>query len=165
MLTLYNVISQDGFIARENGDEDFIPDALWTDFLDFCQKNDAVIISRKTYEAIQEYPRNLTESFENLAIKRVVVTEKSDLVLNSKYLIARSPAEAMTTGQNLLLSSGAILNQVFLENNLVDQVILNILPIKIGAGIRVFITQPKLSLITEENFPDGRKRCVYRVEK
>ncbi|MEK7650780.1 MAG: dihydrofolate reductase family protein [Patescibacteria group bacterium] len=165
MLTLYNVISQDGFIARENGDEDFIPDALWTDFLDLCQKNDAVIISRKTYEAIQEYPRNLIESFENLATKRVVVTEKSDLVLSPKYLIAHSPAEAMTAGQNLLLSSGAILNQAFLENNLVDQVILNVLATKIGAGIRAFTTQPKLSLITEENFADGRKRCVYRVEK
>ena len=165
MLTLYNVISQDGFIARADGDEDFIPDELWVDFIDLCKKHDAVIISRKTYEAINKYPENLVKAFEDLNIKRVIVTKNPDFVASPKYVIVHSLEEAIKAGQNILLSSGAILNQAFLERNLVDQVILNILPVKIGVGIKAFVNQPRLSLVNEKIFSDGRKWRVCQLEK
>ena len=165
MLTLYNVVSQDGFIAREDGDEDFIPDDLWTDFIDLCKKNDAVIMGRKTYEAIQKYPEDLLRDFEALNIKRAIVTRGTGLKANEKYLVVNSPEEAAALGQNILLSSGPNLNQAFLEKNLVDRIILNILPEKIGSGIKVFSNPPALSLISEENFADGRKRRVYKTAK
>ena len=53
MITLYNVISADGFIARLDGDEDFIPDDLWPHTLEFFKKYDALVMGRKTYDAMQ----------------------------------------------------------------------------------------------------------------
>ena len=55
MITSYNVISKDGYIATKDGKEDFIPSYLWDTFLDICSQNDVVVMGRKTYEAIQTY--------------------------------------------------------------------------------------------------------------
>lgn len=48
MVTIFNIISADGYIARENGEEDFIPDELWFEFLKLCKNYDAFIMGRKT---------------------------------------------------------------------------------------------------------------------
>lgn len=47
MLTSYNVISSDGFIAQTDGSEDFIPDEVWGDFLEFLGEYDALLIGKK----------------------------------------------------------------------------------------------------------------------
>jgi len=53
--TLYNVISEDGFVARPDGNEDFIPDELWDFFIKLLRTYDTMVISSKTYEAQQAY--------------------------------------------------------------------------------------------------------------
>ena len=74
MLTLYNVISSDGFIAAKDGGEDFIPDEVWGDFLELCAKYDALILGKNAYAAIQSFGKELVEPFEKLSIKKIVVT-------------------------------------------------------------------------------------------
>ena len=51
MVTLYNVVSSDGYIAREDGSEDFIPDELWPLTLEVFKKFDVLVMGRKPYEA------------------------------------------------------------------------------------------------------------------
>lgn len=164
MLTLYNVISQDGFIAREDGDEDFIPDELWTDFLDLCQQYDALILGRKTYNAVQEYPENLIEDFERLELKKVVVTRDENFTPKKGYLVAHSPEEAMKFGKNILLSSGPTLNTDFLEKGLIDKVIFNILPERINTGLKVFNHEADLIINSEKEMPNGRKWRVFNIK-
>lgn len=165
MVTLYNVISTDGYIARKNGDEDFIPDKLWNDFVTLCKKNDAIIIGGRIYKAIQQYPQELIEQFEKLKIKRIVVTNNLNFTLKPEYIITHSFKEAFSFGKNTLLSSGPGLNTPALKQQLIDEVILNILPVKIGDGIKQFDTKPKLLPISEKNMKDGRKWCEYKVAK
>ena len=38
MITLYNVISADGYITERDGSEDFIPDSVFDDFIDLCKE-------------------------------------------------------------------------------------------------------------------------------
>ncbi|MDD5050383.1 MAG: dihydrofolate reductase family protein [Candidatus Pacebacteria bacterium] len=165
MVTLYNVVSADGYIARENGDEDFIPDTVWNDFLDICREHDLFVTGRKTYEAIQKYPRQMIKEFEDLDVKKVVVTDDVHFVSKPMYTIAHSPTEAFTLGANVLVSSGPTLNTSALEDDLIDRVVLNVLPEKIGGGIKVFKSEPNLSLVSEKEMGGGRKWRVYKVVK
>ena len=138
MITLYNVISADGFIARKDGSEDFIPDEKWEDFLSLCDEYEAVVMGRKTYEAIQKYDQSLLEKFEDKQIKKIVVSTDANLILKKGYVQMSSPKEVASLGLQTLLTSGPSLNTAFLREKLIDKVILNKIPISIGEGITQF---------------------------
>jgi dihydrofolate reductase len=166
MVTLYNTISQDGFIAGKDGSEDFIPDEAWDDFINICRsrKYDTVVFSRKAYEAIQKYPETMHQKLDNLNIKKVVVTKNSEFAVKAEYTIAHSLDEAFALGKNILFSSGPTLNAVALQEGLVDKIILNEIQEKIGGGLKDFATKPELILISQEA-GNGRILSTYQVKK
>jgi dihydrofolate reductase len=167
MITLYNVISSDGFIAEDDGSEHFIPDSLWPTTLEMYKKYDALVMGRKTYEAIQDYPKELLEPFEKLAIKKVIVTTNRQFYANPTfgYVIANSPQDALAAGSNVLVSSGPTLNSFLLENKLVNKVVYHQVPATIGKGVRPFNFDTKKLLIrtSEEKLADGVKELTFQV--
>lgn len=138
MITLYNVISADGFIARKDGSEDFIPDELWFVFLDLCKKYGAVVIGRKTYEAIQKYEGNLLLPFEQSSVKKIVLTTNKSLRVKTGYTVADSLEKILTLSPNVLVSSGPTVNNQLLRAGLVSKVILCELPTTTEEGIEPF---------------------------
>jgi dihydrofolate reductase len=165
MITLYNAVSEDGFIARENGDEDFIPNEVWNEYVDLCKKFDAVVNSRKAYEAIQNYPEKAVKEYDYLNVKKFVITKNKDYVTKSQYKVIHSIKEIVAFGKNILISSGPEFNDVLLKEKIIDKIILNIIPVKIGKGIKAFINEPKLKLISEKHMNNGRKWREYMVIK
>jgi dihydrofolate reductase len=165
MVTLYNAISQDGYISRKDGGEDFIPDELWLEFLDLCKQYDVLMIGRKTYETIQNYPEETIKELEGLDTKIVVATRNAMFTAKQKYIVVHSPQEALVMGSNILVTSGPDFNTSLLEQGLVDMVILNVIPEIIGQGIEQFRTRPSLTLLSEDKLNGGRKRLVYKVIK
>lgn len=165
MVTLYNAVSEDGFIARKDGSEDFIPDEVWGDFLSLCKMYDSLVMGRKTYEIIQQYSEEMIKEFESLNIKKIVVTNDTKFQVKSGYITASSPKESISNGINILLSSGPTLNESVLSQNLIDVVIKNIIPESIGDGIKQFENEPNLVLEIEEDVGGGRKLCTYKVKK
>lgn len=151
MLTSYNVISSDGFIAQTDGGEDFIPDEIWDDFLELLSEYDTLLIGKNTYEMIQSFGQELVGPFENLNIRKIVVTRDEDFVPKSDYEKVSSLQDAIKTGSSTLLCSGPSLNTAFLKEGLIDRIILNKLPATIGTGIRQFETgiTPKLIPLPE----------------
>lgn len=137
MVTLYNVISSDGFIARKDGSEDFIPDDLWQEFLTLCGQYDVLVLGKGAYDAIQKYDAESIEAFEALPIKKIVVSRSSESI-KSGYVLVHSPQEAFADGGNLLVCSGPTLNTSILEQNLADKIILRKLDVAIGEGIEPF---------------------------
>lgn len=138
MATLYNVISSDGFIARTDGSEDFIPDNLWINFLNLCQEYGVVVMGRNTYETIQSYPEELREPFENLPIKKIVITHTESYEVKTGYEIARSPAEVLARYPDALVTSGPTLNDFLLAKKLIKKIIFHEVPVSIGSGIKPF---------------------------
>ena len=138
MFTLYNVISSDGFIARKDGSEDFIPDNLWGNFLDLCVKYGTLVMGRKTYNTIQRYEKEPVRLLEELPIKKIVISGDSDFRPKEGYVVVRSPEEAFAIAPDGLVSSGPTLNNFLLKNGLVGKIILHEVPEAIGEGIRPF---------------------------
>ncbi|MEK7661987.1 MAG: hypothetical protein AAB355_00585 [Patescibacteria group bacterium] len=138
MLTLYNVISADGFIARKDGSEDFIPDNLWPNFLNLCRKYGVLIMGRKTYETIQNYEEEPLRQFEELPIKKIVISDNRDFHPKEGYIVAHSPEDALVSAPDALVSSGTTLNDYLLKHRMVEKIILHEVPISIGEGIKPF---------------------------
>lgn len=165
MVTTYNTVSADGFIARKDGSEDFIPDDAWDDFLDVLSRYDVVVMGRKTYEAIQKYPSAMIDTFESVPIKRAVVSQEKKFVPKKGYFLLSSLSGISASGKNVLITSGPSLNTAALQAGIIDRVMLNVIPETIGEGMAVFNAQPKLMLISTENKSVGRKLCTYKIDR
>lgn len=153
MLTLYNVISKDGFIADKSGKEDFIPETLWINFLNLCKEYGSVIMGRKTYETIQSYEKELLIPFEELSIKRIVITSDTHFRTKPGYLVLYSPQEALKLVPDSLVSSGPDLNNFLLQTGCVGKVILHIVPELIEEGIKPFGQDLEANMIPVQEVP------------
>ena len=163
MITLYNVVSSDNYIADKNGSEDFIPDNIWDDFLNLCRKYEVVVFGKTTYNAIQNFDKKLVASFENLPIKKVVITRDLNFIPKNGYSSFVSPEEVVKKFTNILLTSGPGLNTAFLKKKLINQIILNKIPSVLKEGVTQFEKNITVSLELTSNIDLDPKLEVYTV--
>lgn len=161
-ITLYNVVSSDGFIATKDGKEDFIPNKLWSAFIDLCNKNDIVVWGKNSYEAFKSYDKELVDQFLALPIKKVILTRDENWLPSPPFSAVRSIKELSSMGENILVSSSFVLNDLLIKEKLISKVIVNVLPIAIGEGILQFKNDPPLSLVSE-NKHVGWIEKIYEV--
>lgn len=165
MVTLYNVISADGFIARKDGSEDFIPDNLWQNFLSLCKEYGTLIMGRKTYDTIQAYDEELLDSFEALPIRKIVVSGNKNLNLKDGYMLVNTPEDAVALAPDALVSSGPTLNNYLIRNHLVGEIIFHEVPVLIGNGIKPFDkTDLTLKAIDNTSQLEGIRFIKYKLD-
>ena len=135
--TLYLTTSVDGYIANE--DHTLPWDAgAWENFIKICTEYKNVIVGRKSYELM-----HAANDLEQFKINRcVVVSRKLYTVTEPEALIVRSPKEALLVLQNegfnrAFLSGGRAVAQAFLDERLIDELILDVQPIILGKGIQM----------------------------
>lgn len=138
MVTLYNVISADGFIARKDGSEDFIPDERWGETLVVFMRYDTIVMGRHSYEVMQQYEPEALSAFEALPIRKVVLTRNESFSAKPGYAVAHSVEDAVRLGANVLVSSGPVVIAEFLAKGLVDRIILDRVSVSIGEGMEPF---------------------------
>jgi dihydrofolate reductase len=142
---IYIATSLDGYIARKDGNIDWlleIPNPEKSDFgfSDFIRTIDAIVMGRKTYEtvlAFSEWPYNkpvfvlsntLQSLPQNLSDKVEIIKGSPELVVDT--LNAREY-------KNLYIDGGETI-QSFLNENLIDEMIITKVPILLGEGIPLF---------------------------
>ena len=138
MVTLYNVVSRDGYIADKDGGEDFIPDSYWPYSLNVLKGYDCILMGRKTYDAIQNYGEELTKSFEDLPVKKIIVTRNKNFHPKNGYEIVHTPEDIINSNLNIVVTSGPNLNNYLLQKKLVDKIIYHEVPGSIGSGIKPY---------------------------
>ena len=176
MASVFVGTSVDGFIARPNGDLDWLMgegggDSAEYGYNEFIAGIDAIVMGRRTYEKV------LTFDKWYYGNKRVVVLSRHSLDLASAKArggvveqMAGSPAEIVSrlagTGAPRLYIDGGITIQEFLREGLLHRVIISRLPVLIGDGIPLFGSLPRdirLSHIATRTFPGGMVQSEYRV--
>lgn len=164
-VVLFIASSLDGYIARVNGDIDW----LFTDqnygYTKFLDSIDTVFMGRKTYEQVLtfgEYPYQEKKSYvftKNLDFSAIydveVVTELESFVNNLRLL----------DGQNIWLVGGSLLIRDFLNKNLVSEIILSVHPIILGDGIPLFANPntTALQLTGCQTYSSGLVQLSYDV--
>lgn len=163
--------SVDGFIARRNGDLDFLPKDGGEPhgYDEFMASVDALVIGRKTFETVMEFAQ------WPYGKKRVVVLSSRSLDLSA---VRGGVVEQMTGPPEEIVSKlaaggvehayvdGGITIQRFLRSGLIQRLIITRVPVLIGEGIPLFGALPRdirLQHVATQHYPTGLVKTEYRV--
>ncbi len=125
--TMYMTMTLNGKIADENGLEDFLSHANWIEFSRIVNDSDCLIWGRKTYDAVKSMGSRYLESIK----VEVVVVSHNLKVKSPKAALAYARSKGYT---KVIISGGAKLNRSFIEEDLVDEIVVDIEPVLIGSG-------------------------------
>ena len=165
-ITLYNAISIDGFIAKEDGDSEWVSDTDAETFDKTCKKSGCIFVGRRTFDQFKGeiYPiQNVTNI--------VLTTNKNQQPTGENTFYVNSVREAIKTAKEkghkeAILAGGAKTNESFLKKNLINELILSIHPIALGSGLKIFNNfsgKINLSLIKTENIKNELVYLYYKV--
>ena len=163
--------SLDGFIARPNGDLDWLPagGGEHHGYNEFIAGVDALVIGRKTFEKV------LTFEAWPYGDKRVVVLSSRPIDLSAVRSgvveqMAGPPTEIVSRlaarGAHHLYVDGGITIQRFLQAGLIQRLIITRVPVLIGDGIPLFGTLQgdiRLRHVATQQYPSGLVKSEYAV--
>jgi dihydrofolate reductase len=168
MVSVFIGMSVDGFIARPDGDLDFLEEGGGEPhgFEEFYESVDALVMGRKTFETVQKF------GAWPYAGKRVVVLSSGPLQLpETAEQMSGAPAEIVArlaaSGAHNLYIDGGITIQRFLRDGLVQRLIITRVPVLIGEGIPLFGSLPRdvrLKHLATRQYPGGLVQSEYQVE-
>jgi len=170
--SVFIATSLDGFIARENGDLDWlpVPEPGGEDYgyVAFMASVDALVMGRNTYE------KALTFGAWPYAKKRVVVLTTRPLDSPpagvSVETMAGEPASVIerlaSNGAPRLYIDGGETIQRFLRAGAIQRIIVTQIPVLIGRGIPLFGTLDRdieLTHVSTRSWPNGLVQSEYLV--
>ncbi|KAA3617909.1 MAG: dihydrofolate reductase [Calditrichaeota bacterium] len=173
---VYIATSLDGYITDRNGGLEWLdsipnPDRLDLGWTSFMSRVDAIIMGRNTFEAVcgfdVDWPYQkpvfvLSNSLTSLGdeFKDKVKLVKGDLSNVVKNLNQE--------GFSQLYIDGGLTVQNFLKEDLIDEMIITIMPILLGGGVSLFKKLPKelgFEHIKTEVFLDALVQSHYRRKR
>jgi len=142
-VVLYIAMSLDGYIAREDGRIDWLPQAENKDFGfgEFYNTIDTVIIGRTTYEQIINELSPKVWAYEG---KKCYVATTSNyendqnVEFISNEIFEKVKKMKLEKGKDIWLVGGGKLIDQFIKQNLVDKYVITIIPTILGDGIPLF---------------------------
>lgn len=138
-LTLYMDTSLDGFIASESGDTPW-SQPTWDAYYEIVKAKKNIIVGRKTYELMVATDGEFEKCGHPFT---VVLSDTRSGSPDGRTMFAKTPDEAlaMVKGQGFteaLLGGGGKTNGAFLTSRLIDEIILDIEPVLLGQGLKLF---------------------------
>ena len=171
-LSLFIATSLDGYIAQPNDDLSFLKlvekEGEDYGYAAFTASIDTIIIGRKTYDYVvreigaSHYDNGDRDVYVITRTKRPATGRVKFHTGNPADLVQKLKREK---GKNIYCDGGAELIDGLLKNDLVDEIIVSIVPILLGAGTRLFKdgrTVQLLELVNSKSFDTGLIQMHYR---
>ena len=167
--SVFLAVSVDGYIAREDGSLDWLSvvqkegeDYGYKAFSDLV---DVLVIGRNTYDTVLDF-----EQWPYPNKRCVVMTHRPTEALHGEEFFSGAPAALLEKlgqegVQRLYVDGGSVIQQ-FLSAQLIDDLTLSVIPLVLGAGIRLFdAAGPPQKLILEEthSWATGLVQLRYRL--
>lgn len=173
--SVYIATSLDGFIAREDGDLDWLEGAgegsSDTDYgyQEFMDSVDVLLIGRGTFEKVLSFG-GWAYGDKWVVVLSNSLTELPPHLPDSVELLALEPRELVahlaSRGARHLYVDGGVTIQRFLNAGLLDELIITRIPVLIGSGIPLFgpVEQDvSLKHLETQAFPNGFVQSRYQV--
>lgn len=166
-VTLYMATSIDGFVAKPDGDSDWVSIADAQNYSKTISEAGALIVGRKTFD---QYP-DIFPVKE--AVNYVLTTDKTRKSDNPRVVfVTQSPKEIIQQIEDLghehvVIGGGSITNGFFVKEDLIDEIIISLHPLFLGKGMPLFEDtqlQKDLELISSDQLEDGLVRLHYKVK-
>lgn len=170
---LFIATTLDGFIARPDGSLDWLtefpnPDQLDYGYGDFISTIDTVVMGRKTYEEVLGF--GVEWPYADCAA--YVLTSRMDYLPQTENTwplnrLDRKVIEGLRkqSKKGIWVIGGGEVISAFLEEGQIDEMLLSIIPVILGKGIRLFPNEPRetaLTLHKVESFSTGVVNLAYR---
>lgn len=171
-LSLFIACSLDGYIAKPNDDLSFLKmvekEGEDYGYAAFIEQIDTIILGRKTYDYVvreigaEHYDNGERAIYVITSQKRAAVGRTTFYSGNLKELIQELRSKA---GKNLYCDGGAELIHALLQEDLIDEITVSIIPILLGEGVRLFKDgrqEQVLELLTTKTFETGLVQLHYK---
>ena len=141
---VYVGTSLDGFIARTNGEFDwlsqFANDEAIRAYEELITRIDAIVIGRGTFEKVLTFPSWPYE--KSVFVLSTSITEVPEDIREKVTIVSMDPETLLSylstmEYSNIYIDGGKVI-QSFLKGNLVNELIISKAPILIGSGIPLF---------------------------
>jgi dihydrofolate reductase len=167
---VYIATSLDGYIAKPNDDLSFLSIVAQEGedygYADFIKTVDTVILGRKTYDwvmtQVPEFPHADKDSFVITRTAKPASGKTNFYTGNLKDLVSGLKNRQ---GKNIFIDGGAEIVNELLNEDLIDEFIISIIPILVGKGIKLFQDgrpEHRLELIATKQFEKGLAQLHYR---
>lgn len=162
--------SVDGFIARLNGELDFLPPGGGEPhgYEEFLESVDALVIGRKTYEtvlAFETWPYDGKPVFV-LSTSAIAPAPIGAVVERFSGDPERIMSELEARGISHVYVDGGLTIQRFLKAGLIQRLIITRVPVLIGDGIPLFGSLPRdirLEHVATRDYQSGLVQSEYLV--
>jgi len=174
-LSLYIAVSLDGFIAKPNDDLGFLKSVEKEGedygYAAYTATIDTIILGRKTYDYVVKAIG--TSHYENGQHEVYVITrtERPSVGKTTFYsgglteLVQRLKSE---NKKNIYCDGGAEIVNELLKQDLIDEMIISIVPVLVGSGTRLFQDnrpEQALELVYSKSFETGLVQLHYKMKK
>ena len=141
---VYIGTSLDGFIARKDGDIDwlvkFADQEVTRSYEEFISSIDAIVIGRGTYEKVLSLPAWPYD--KKVFILSTFINQLPDIIKGKATVLSMQPKNLLgyLSGEgfsNIYIDGGKVI-QSFLKEDLIDELIISKVPVLIGNGIPLF---------------------------
>ena len=174
-LSLYIATSLDGYIAKPNDDLSFLKlvekEGEDYGYAKFTSTIDTIILGRKTYDwVLKEIGASHYDNGER-NVYVITRTERPDVGKTKFYtgdlteLVRQLKSE---NGKNIYCDGGAEIVNELLKNDLIDELIISVVPVLVGDGTRLFKDgrpEQQLELVNTKTFDTGLTQLHYRRKK
>jgi dihydrofolate reductase len=162
--------SLDGFIARANGDLDFLPPGGGEPhgYDEFMATVDALVMGRKTFETVLSFdtwPYGEKPVFV-LSTHPLAPAPRGSVVEHLSGAPAQIVSQLAARGIGHAYVDGGITIQRFLQAGLIQRLIITRVPVLIGAGIPLFGAVPRdivLRHVGTRQYASGLVQSEYQV--
>ncbi|MDX5319585.1 MAG: dihydrofolate reductase family protein [Bacteroidota bacterium] len=172
-LKIYISMSLDGYLADENDSLDFLS-AVHQEGEDYGYGNftaevDTYLVGRRTYDVVKNlcggsFPP--AEKFKCYVITRQEHAAENNVTFYSGDLKTLVDDLKSQEGKTIYCDGGGQLVRELLNMNVVDELIISVIPILLGSGKPLFLASPKihgLELLSTKPFSSGLVQLHYRV--
>ena len=162
---LYIAASCDGYIARENGDVDWLRGEGDYGYEAFLTGIDTIIMGNKTYQQVRGFGTWPYDGLRTIVYSRSLAGTKDDRVEFTNAMPPELLAELRgEEGRDIWLVGGGELVRLFMNASLIDEYHVFIQSIVLGGGVRLFPDQTserRLRLLRVQHYDEHFVRLVY----
>jgi dihydrofolate reductase len=174
-VSIFIATSLDGYIAKPNDDLSFlkIVEKPGEDYgyAEFTATIDTLILGRKTYDWVVREMGPL--HYDNGERQVYVITRTARPAVGKTQFFTGNPGDLVRqlktqTGKNIYCDGGAEIINELLKHDLIDELIISVIPVLLGQGIRLFNDgrpEQALDLVNTKTFDTGLVQLHYRRKR
>jgi len=161
-------VSINGYIARDNDDTSWISKAEWASYRRMAKQTGNIIVGSKTFQiAVRDGDFPFPNALNIVVSEREIKNKWGDRVI-----FVSDPFEALAALKGgfstALVGGGGQLNTSFIRTGLIDEVYLDVEPIILGRGLKLFRRgrfEAKLQLLGTKKLSKNEIQLHYKVLK